>query len=71
MGGLRVIWNLCPSYSKIEPFTLLLKRVSNELVKACTRLPHLFNDVLEYPRMCAEHIQVRTKVVLVNVGIPQ
>ena len=63
MSKLRVIWNLCPSYGKTEPFTLLLNRISNDVMSACTQLPHLFNAVLDAPRVCAQHLQVCAGVV--------
>ena len=58
MDKLRVIWNLCPSYGTVEPFTALLRRITNGIVKACAQSPHLFNAVLNSPRDCAKHIQV-------------
>ena len=58
VAKLRVIWNLCPSYGTIEPFTTLLRRISNEIIKTCTQSPLLFNAVLDSPRSCANHIQV-------------
>ena len=62
LSRLRAVWNLSPYYGNVEPFTRLLRRISNEIINACVQLSDKDNAVLERPITSARHVQVGCKL---------
>ena len=58
LARLRVLWTISTSYNDAERMTMLLKRVSNDIVNACTHFIDKISSVLESPTDKIRQIEV-------------